>query len=177
MLGYRRKSFAQAHAMLNALRANQDDLGMLKALQQLLCRELLRAERKIRELKSELKNNAQTGGASAPKRSSFLRNRIEGLRQCAYVWRCFGDAIAFTYMDKFALKQCFYSTEKDKPKSPAGFIADKSGLSNEIALLEFALKKRVPALLADLTNTIRHGDICLMSGSDPALIEPSRQKN
>jgi hypothetical protein len=157
--------------MLNALRTNHDDLDTLKALQQLLCREILRAERKIRELKSELRNNKNTGGAIAGKRSSFLTNRIEGVRQSAYIWRCFGDAIAFTYMDKFALKQCFYSTKTPTVQQGAGFIADKVGLANEIALLEFALEKEVPALLVDLTNTIRHGDICLMGGSDPTLIE------
>jgi hypothetical protein len=161
MLGYRKKSFARAHSLLNTLRANLDDLDTLKSLQQLLFGEVVRTERKIRELKSELKNVIQAGGANAAKRSSGLRSRIEKVRQCAYVWRCFGDAIAFLYMDKFALKQCFYNVENGNPKQDAGFIADKSGLPNEIALLEFALQQHVPALLVDLTNTIRHGDICL----------------
>jgi hypothetical protein len=35
----------------------------------------------------------------------------------------------------------------------------------------------VPALLVDLTNTIRHGDICLMGESDPCLIEMKASKN
>ena len=124
-------------------------------------REIVRSEQKIRKLKSDLKNVAQTGGFHASKRSSYLKNRIEGLRQCAYVWRCFGDAIAFTYIDKFALKQCFYDTNRPVEKKDAGFIADKTGLAREIYFLETALKEKIPALLADLTNTIRHGDICL----------------
>jgi len=34
----------------------------------------------------------------------------------------------------------------------------------------------VPALLVDLTNTLRHGDICLMGASDPYLIEVKASK-
>src|SRR4051812_47533742 len=136
MLGYRKKSFARAHSLLNTLRTNLEDLDALKALQYLLCAEIVRAERKIRHLKSDLKSIQQTGGSKTHKRSSFLKQRIERVRQCAYVWRCFGDAIAFIYMDKFALKQTFFQTESLNEKQGAGFLADKLGLSNEIALLE-----------------------------------------
>jgi hypothetical protein len=171
MLGYRKRSFTRAHAMLTSLRAKENDLETLRTLQQLLLGETIRAERRVRDLKLERKNTAKMGGAHAAKRSSYLITRIEGLRQCAYVWRCFGDAIAFTYMDRFSLKQCYYSVDKPQSKQGAGSIADKSGLLNEIGLLEFALQKGVPALLTDLTNTIRHGDVCLMGGPDPYLIE------
>jgi hypothetical protein len=95
MLGHRKKSFADAHAMLITLRANPIDLATLKALQQLLCREIVRTEKKIRELKAERKAVTTTGGKQAKRRSSILIARIEKIRHCAYVWRCFGDAIAF----------------------------------------------------------------------------------
>src|SRR5690349_22597770 len=111
MFGYRRHSFASVHNLLQALRANRDDLATLKELQKRLLREIIRAEKKIRELKAELRGLEGKSGSTAEKRSAYLRNRIEGFRQCAYIWRCFGDAIAFLYMDKFALKHCFYSTE------------------------------------------------------------------
>jgi hypothetical protein len=176
MLGYRKKSFARAHAILEALRTNPKDVGVLLTLQQLLCREILRTEQRIRELKCELRGVGEAGGASAPKRSSILKSRIEKVRQCAYVWRCFGDGIAFIYMDKFALKQCFYSIENTTAKQDAGFISDKRGLADEISLLEIALQNEVPALLTDLTNTIRYGDVCLMDTPDPRLIEVKASK-
>jgi hypothetical protein len=150
-------------------------LATLKELQKLLLREVLRAEEKIRELKTELKTRKGTD-TSAARCSAYLENRIEGYRQCAYIWRCFGDAIAFLYMDKFALKHCFYSTENTNAKQDAGFILGKEGLANELALLDSALKHNVPALLVDLTNTIRHGDICLMGESDPYLLEVKASK-
>jgi hypothetical protein len=171
MLGYRQTSFADAHAMLATLRGNLTGLATLKALQQLLLREILRTEKKIRELKAERKAITMTGGKLVKKRSSILLDRIEKIRHCAYVWRCFGDAIAFSYMDRLALKQTFYAVERPREKQGAGFLSDKGGLATEIAYLEFALEKNIPALLVDLTDTIRHGDVCLMGEPDPFLIE------
>jgi hypothetical protein len=160
MLGYRKKSFRRAHEMLSAPRADPKNLVVLKGLQQLLYREIIGAEQKIRQLKSELKGVVKNHGASASKRSSYLRNRIEGLRQSVFVWRSFGDAIAFTYMDKFALKQTYFNIENSNAKQDAGFLSDKYGSSYEINVLESALAAQVPALLVDLTNTIRYGDVC-----------------
>jgi hypothetical protein len=176
MLGYRKRSFAHAHAMLQTLRANPEDLLTLKKLQVLLFREVIRAEEKIRDLKTELRTIRRNANSATAKRQSYLENRIERFRQCAYIWRCFGDAIAFLYMDKFALKHSFYSTENMNAKQDAGFLLGKQGLGNELALIDSALEHNVPALLVDLTNTIRHGDICLMGESDPYLIEVKASK-
>ena len=162
--------------MLQTLRADLEDLATLKELQKLLLREVVRAEKKIREHKAELKTIMGAVHSAAAKRSAFLGNRIEGFRQCAYIWRCFGDAIAFRYMDKFALKHCFYSTQNTSARQDAGFILGKEGLANELQLLDSALEHNVPALLVDLTNTIRHGDVCLMGESDPCLIEVKTSK-
>jgi hypothetical protein len=79
--------------------------------------------------------------------------------------------MAFVYLDRFALKQTFYNTENFYAKQDAGFISGKTGLALELAVLASAMKNGIPALLVDLTNSIRHGDVCLMGGSDPHLIE------
>jgi hypothetical protein len=177
MLGYRKRSFAHAHTLLRTLRANLEDFDALKELQKLLLREVIHAEKKIRELKNQQRQTAEPLDTATTKRLGYLDTRIEGLRQCAYVWRCFGDAIAFLYLDRFSLKQCFYSTETPHPKQDAGFILGKEGLANELALLKSALERGVPAILVDLTNTIRHGDVCLLGGPDPYLIETKSSKN
>lgn len=59
----------------------------------------------------------------------------------------------------------------------AGFILGKEGLANELAILNAALERDIPAILVDLTNTIRHGDVCLLGASDPFLIEAKVGKN
>lgn len=171
MLGYRKRSFMRAHVLLHTLLADPNDLAALKNLQILLLNEIIRAEENIRKLKTELRIVAKISDRVAEKRSAYLKKRIEGVRRCTYIWRCFGDAIAFFYMDKFALKHTFYSTENVNAKQSSGFVIGKEGLRNELAMLNSALSNNVPALLVDLTNTIRHGDICLMGESDPFLIE------
>jgi hypothetical protein len=170
MLGYRKRSFYRAHE-LNALHSNVEDLDTLRKLQQLLVREIIHTEKSGREIRSNLKAVQSNGGKASQKRAASFKNRLEKIRQVAYVWRCFGDAIAFAYMDKFALKQCFYSSHSTDRKQGAGFLSGKSGLAGEIKFVEMALQQKVPAILTDITNTIRYGDICLMDASDPYLIE------
>lgn len=173
MLGYRKKSFGLAHKFLSNIRQNLNDLNALVELQKLLLSEIIRAEIKIRELKSTrtLLQDAHNVSAKQKKRIQYLTNRIEGYRQLNYIWRSFGDAVAFLYLDKFALKQTYFNTANPYPKQGAGFIAGKGGLESEITMLENALAADVPAVLVDLTNSIRHGDICLLGEADPYLIE------
>ncbi|MDM7947290.1 MAG: hypothetical protein QUV20_13260 [Oceanibaculum nanhaiense] len=148
-------------------------------MQELLLAEIIRTEERIRSLKKELKIiNSETPCISdaKEKRSIFIKNRIEGLRRCAFIWRSFGDAIAFLYMDKYALKQTLYNIDNYNQKQSAGFISGKVGLSGELNFLNELLKNGIPALLVDITNTIRHGDICAMMGPDPILVEVKAQK-
>lgn len=72
----------------------------LKALQKLLIREISRAERKVRRTKSYLKMLDSEQDADE---ESVLTERLEGYRHLAYNWRCFGDAVAFLFMNKFSL--------------------------------------------------------------------------
>lgn len=179
MVKRRRASFERAHALLQELRtvraatlesayATPNQLRPLRSLQALLIKEITRAERKTRRSKLILKSLDASG---APEAAAAISKRIEEYRHLAYVWRCFGDAVAFLFLDKFGLKQTFFSTHNMHAKQDAGFLADKAGLSREWSELEAWLDRGVPALLSDLTNTIRHGDLCLMLASDPILIE------
>jgi hypothetical protein len=169
MLGYRRRSFARAHSLLNELRADIANLTALSSLQRLLIDEITRAEQKVRDLKREL--SLRKAGLHTTTSEGYFENRIERLRQLKFFWRSFGDAVAFLYMDKFALKQTHYNIHNMNPKQDAGFLMGKEGLRKEIALMEAAIAAGIPSLLVDVTNTIRHGDVCFMIGADPQLIE------
>jgi hypothetical protein len=152
---------------MDALRRDLSDLAALLALQKLLIKEIMHAESKIPALRNILK----TSQADAS-----LERRLEAIRYAAYIWRCFGDAIAFLYLDKHALKHTFYHADKLTAKQSAGFLA-KDGMVEEFALVERAISEGFPALLTDLTNTIRHGDVCLMGEADPDLIEVKSSSN
>lgn len=176
MIGYRKRPFFRAHSLLSAVRKDLGNLIALKDLQFLLLQEIVRSEESVRTLKAELKLLKKSNGPPNDKRLRFLSNRIEGHRQSTYIWRCFGDAIAFLYMDKFALKQTYFNTQNQNAKQNSGFISGKDGLPYEVQLLLSELEHNIPALLTDLTNTIRHGDICLMGASDPHLIEVKKSR-
>ena len=143
-------------------------LKPLWLLQKLLIREISRAERKIRRTKYFLKNAEREKDDDG---IEVLEGRIEEYRHLAYTWRCFGDAVAFLFMDKFALKHTFYNTKNISPRQDAGFMIDKSGSELEISILQSILDGGVPALLTDLTNSIRYGDVVCMIGPDPHIIE------
>lgn len=173
MLGYRKQAFLRAHSMLRAIEQDRDDFVSLKNLQLLLIDEIKRAERRVRELKAEAQ---QMESSVTARKLKSLKARIVAAQTLIFVWKCFGDGIAFIYLDKYALKHTYLSATSNNAKQTAGFLLDKSGFDSEWALLENALSNGVPAVLADITNTIRHGDLCLLGASDPYLIEVKSSK-
>jgi hypothetical protein len=88
-----------------------------------------------------------------------------------FIWRCIGDGLAYAYIHSFNIKHAFFDTASMDPRQDAGFISGKAGLANEIAFLLSAIEHRVPAVLSDITNIIRYGDICLLGGNDPVPME------
>ena len=168
MLGYRKHAFRRAHSLLRAIELDRDDFASVKTLQLLLIDEIKRAERRVRELKAETR---QLGKVGTGRKRKSLERRTGDAQSLIFLWKCFGDGIAFLYLDKYALKHTYLHATNRNPKQTAGFLLDKSGFDAEWRLLESALAHKVPAVLADLTNTIRHGDLCLLGASDPYLIE------
>ena len=173
MIGFRKKSFWRAHALLHALKEDDRNLDILRDIQILLIKEIMRAEVQIKAHKTELR----AWQTVAESRRKFLTTRIESLRNVVFIWKCFGDALAFLYMDKFALKHTFYSAQEFKIKQDAGFLSGKEGLAAEFGLVLDALQNNVPAMLTDLTTTIRHGDVVAMGASDPYLMEVKAKKS
>ncbi len=172
-----KQTFANAYKLLNSLRKDRGDLSTLRTLQQLIFSEILVSEQRIRSLKSREKILLSQTEIIYDDRIKQINETVEKVRQCAYVCRCFGDSIAFSYMDKYALKHTYFSTEDTSVKKDAGFLSGKEGLNYELAFLEEALDNSVPAILADLTNIIRHGDVCLLGGPDPYPIEVKASSN
>jgi hypothetical protein len=172
--GYRKKSFAEATSLLKQLRfstTRTQALNALKALQLLLIKEVKHCEVKIRQLERKL--DLQGSGSSdevSPQR------RIAGYRLLNNTWKSFGDAIAYSLGDKYSLKQLYYNTFNTNPKQNAGFISDKSGFYAEVKVLDDFLNRGIPCVLCDLTNTIRHGDVCVYVGNEPTLIEVKSSK-
>jgi hypothetical protein len=133
----------------------------------------------IAKLKRQLRRDRlpKDKAAAIKKQISCLELKIEQYQWLLYIWRCFGDAIAYIYMDKWAIKPFMYNASDTNIKQTAGYISGKKGLYHEFAVVLDAKKHNVPALLNDLTNTFRHGDVCLMGESDPYVIEVKSSEN
>ena len=169
MFGYRRHSFKRAVSLLSTLRTNPDDLNSLLSLQELLISEIVLAESRIRVIKKQISKSSEG-------KTNFFRTRVKSLQKSIYFWKAFGDAIAFLYWDRFALKHTHYKTDNYNIKQDAGFISGSKGFEHEMNLVRLSIEAGRPCLLNDLTNTIRHGDICILLGPDPYLIEVKTSK-
>jgi hypothetical protein len=108
---------------------------------------------------------------------SVISRKVQKSQWMLFVWRCFGDGVAFAYLDKWAIKQVFLNLHNAEKKQDAGFITGKDGLSREVELLRHAVSAGVPCLLTDLTNCIRYGDVCVLVGPDPVLFEVKSSRN
>ncbi len=142
---------------IHGLSQDLDNLPRLLEIQRRLIDAISEAENEIRGAK---RDNVD------PREWQYVR----------YNFLCLGDCLAFLYMDRFALKQTFFDVDTVNPKQSGGFITDKAGTAAEISLLETAISYNVPAVLCDLTNVLRYGDICLLGDSDPVPIEVKSSK-
>ena len=150
--------------MLSAIRATPGDLTKLLGIQELLISEITLAEERVRENKKKARFGH--GGTS-----EYFSARAKSLQNAIYYWKMFGDAIAFLYLDRFALKHVHYNIHNLNPKQDAGFIRGSVGFERELEVVRSLLDAGHPCVLTDLTNTIRHGDVCVLHGPDPMLIE------
>lgn len=140
------------HRKIHDFSGNLDNLQCLLDIQKRLISAISAAEIEIKSAKS---------CGNDPREWQYVR----------YNFLCLGDSLAFLYMDRFSLKQTFFNVDNDKPKQDSGFLSGQAGLLHEVALLNDAIENGVPAVLCDLTNVIRYGDVCLLGGSDPFPIE------
>lgn len=145
------------HREIHGLSNNLDDLPKLLEIQKSIICAILDAESEIRCAKKL---------SVSPKEWQYIR----------YNFMCLGDCLAFLYIDRFSLKQTYFDVNTTMPKQGGGFILDKAGHKEEMFLLESAIAHNVPAVLCDITNVLRYGDICLLGGGDPVPIEVKSSK-
>lgn len=180
MFGINKRKFKAAHRLLREVAARPTNARLLLALQRKLIEQIVHLETRIakakrarREANAVLKRGGRSREESGRLRTRIREadSRIDALNHLLFVWRCFGDGIAFIHLDKFGLKQTYFETGSVRPKQSAGWISGKAGLAAELEELQTASRSGLPVLLTDLTNTICHGDLCVLIGPDPLLLE------
>ncbi|WP_369920367.1 hypothetical protein AB8E32_19360 [Marinomonas polaris] len=172
--------------MLDEIDPSSEDFVPLMKIQLEILDRILATESDISSKKEELSKLKKSlrSGAKSKQQSQKIKSHIEevkdtiqGYKFLLYVWRCFGDGLVFKYISKWNIKRFLYEADSPELKQSAGNIGGKEGVEKELSVVLSALKSNVPAVLCDLTNTIRHGDVCLLGASDPHVIEVKSSDN
>jgi hypothetical protein len=165
MFAYYKRSLVSLFGMVKALRA--DPYGQSEtclAIQERLLRHITYIEQKIRECHASIRNlnkrlrtqqptGITKGEAQAIKNEvSDSRHKIDEYRQLLTIFREIGDALAFTYIDKYDIKPL---AMKEAP----GFLSQKAGLRFELKTLRTVFSLGHVGIMNDLTNCLRYGDI------------------
>lgn len=171
---------------LDSIDPESSDLQHLLDFQSYLIKQIIRDEKRLKRRKDELVTlkrglrDKGLGKREAKALKELIKRRkesIAGNKYLLYLWRCFGDGLVFKFISKWNLKRFLYEADSAEIKQTSGNIGGKDGFDQELALLTDAIENNVPAILCDLTNIIRHGDICLLGASDPVVIEVKSSKN
>ncbi|VVO74121.1 hypothetical protein [Pseudomonas fluorescens] len=180
-----RRGLELAATFLANIKADRDKLDVVLGLQQVLIFKIAECDIRIARLQKAHKRiprilakpEFRTGGQAVKARSSMLKKlrkgimgRIKEVRHLAYLWRCFGDGIASVYQSQHALRHLLYD-DQYAVKPTAGALYGKEGFGHEYAMLQKGIEMGVPVVMSDLTNIIRHGDLCALAGPDPFPLE------
>ncbi|WP_296943308.1 hypothetical protein [uncultured Massilia sp.] len=186
MVARYKTSLEQFTAMLYLIKTQKNlPIGAIVDFQLLLLKKITEAEKAIFRTKSIIKALRLEKANERPTRerskeiSSLIEkfdNKIEYYNYIIYIWKMYGESIAFHFCDKYAIKHFLYD-HNYRVKETAGFISGKKGIRAEIKLLKLACQNNVPAILCDLTNTLRHGDVFLLGHNDPYPIEVKTSNN
>lgn len=185
MIARRTSAFIRLCGLLRRIEENLDDLALVRKLNLALLKEILRDEAHIlkqratlQDLKRRLKNDRpiREEADKIRKKIEKANARIAGYFKQIFIWKCIGDGLAYAYISSFNIKHVFFDTNSMLPKEDSGFLSGKAGLANEKFCLLSAISHGVPAVLCDITNVLRFGDVCLLGAGDPYPIEVKSRK-
>jgi len=153
MIAQYKKALLSIKDELDHLTLHKDDFDSLYKYQLHLIGYIKKLEFRIRKQKQNNRNS-------------------ESAQVALSIFKSFGDAIAFNYIDTHNLKQLSFNLDDEEFKNKSGFISDKEGFDFELEVLKTLIyDKKIPALLCDITNSIRYGDILMLFATDPILLE------
>lgn len=172
--------------MLNDLKYDLNNFDKLLKLQFKILSCIMRSERKIKHLKKDSANlRSVLKKSRLPKEQSLaVKDKIKIITEMIssekfkiYTYKMFGDAVAFLYIDKYTVKQLYYNVHNYQVKEQSGDLGGKSGLREEWGYVRFACQNKIPALLHDITMSIRHGDVSLLGRDEPFILEVKSSSN
>jgi len=170
LMSYYERSFIDLFARvqevrLRPLQRRQYCLG----IQEDLLRRIVYVEKRIKYLKSEIKELkamlswrrtvrlSKSEAQQVKERIQRHRQMIEEYREVLYLFKSIGDALVFIYIPKRDIKPMAF-------KEDTGHVHGQEGLRHELKFLRRIFEvDGALAVLNDLTNSLRYGDLTIIS--------------
>jgi hypothetical protein len=135
-------------------------------IQETLIKKISYVEGRIRRLKANIRESKRLlgskmsglnkeGSQNVKDRVSQYHARIDEYQELLTILRWIGDALAFSLFDRWDIKPMAVHREH------AGFLSGKKGARRERIILRAMFRHGYIALLTDLTNCLRYGDIAV----------------
>lgn len=181
MIGYYKKSLIDTFNRLKEIKQSPKTTYIRSLeLQRILVNRIISIEKRIRhndllidKLRETLvKDISKEDFIQRSSQIKALTNINHRYKEIISIFRAVGDGLAFIYLNKWDVKPFVF-------KEPCGFISGKTGLAKELAILKRLYKENKVAILNDITNCLRYGDITVPKNGFPYLVEvkSSRFKN
>lgn len=150
-------------------------------VQETLIRKISYFEKRIRFLKAQIKSSKQllrtkiSPPLTKPQAAALKLHIEDGYylidqyQRLQFLFRTIGDALAFIYLDTWDIKPMAF---KESP----GAISGKKGARLERKILRAIVRSGYVAILNDLTNCLRFGDITVVRDGFPQILEVKSSK-
>ncbi|MDU6981728.1 MAG: hypothetical protein E6361_10320 [Clostridium perfringens] len=167
------------YKLQNFLKNPKENKVIAYDVQMMLLDYILRIENEIRDIKQRIESNKLICKDKKVKNDIRRELSVESknLKEVSIVYkeaikrlREIGDSLAFAYFSKYDLKSFCW-------KQSAGFIGGKDGLKNELTKLKSIFDEGGFAILNDITNSLRYGDITVDDNGKPLLLEIKSSSN
>lgn len=182
MLGYYKNNLTKYFVDLQYLKNSPDKSELCLSIQESLIKNILTVEKKIRGKKAEIaglkrKLREKKGGENAKKEAKVCKDavqlclsRISFYKDLLSLYHTIGDSIAFIYLCKWDIKPFAF-------KEKSGFISGQKGKLIEHKHLRQLFKMGHIAVLNDITNSLRYGDITVVTDGCADIIEVKSTNN
>lgn len=169
----------KAARLLGTIQGDPGRVNLVLELQQLLIRRIARSklshdrlqDARLR-LKQRLVRERLIGEKARETKELVLKiqDRCDALEHLRFLYRCFGDGIAATYHPP-QRHRYFYFAQRTQARERAGFLSRQETFRRRYRALRLATGMGIPVVLADVTNMLGQGDICVLAGSEPQPVE------
>lgn len=169
----------KAARLLGTIQGDPGRVNLVLELQQLLIRRIARSklshdrlqDARLR-LKQRLVRERLIGEKARETKELVLKiqDRCDALEHLRFLYRCFGDGIAATYHPP-QRHRYFYFAQRTQAKERAGLISRQETFRRRYRALRLGSGMGIPVVLADVTNMVGQGDICVLAGSEPQPVE------